>query len=295
MHVYPGKTMYARWRRFRFVTRTLICYKTTICWLDACLSSKTPGLVSRAPQCFERIHRPFLHNALQPDDILRVSLEHQRFACKLLPSIAGEIAKSGVAVVATFSVGEESWQVVIEVLEQFKREGDWTLSIKDAEGYSVVSCSFSIASLGGRIFRPRLMIGSVQGPAQGRNGQELFRSLTHKWHGWRPKQLAVRLIQEIAHEINARNVLIVSNDSHVYASWRYPSFRYRIAADYQTLAIECGAKRQWRGWLILGCAKTPRKGRDDEEFVTRRGRRTALLRQLTEQIRCSIGLTESSN
>ncbi|WP_404984115.1 DUF535 family protein [Caballeronia sp. LZ034LL] len=288
---YPGRHYFARWRRFRFLIRTVLCYKTTISWLDACLTSRLPGLTCQAPQCFERTHRPFLHNAFRPNEIVRVSLEHQRYAYELLPSIACEIAKSGRAVIARFRLGDESWQIVLEVLEQFKREGDWTLSIKNSDGSSVVSCSFSIAALGGRILRPRILIGNVQGPGKGQDGLCLFRSLTRKWHGWRPKWLAVRLIQVIAVEINARSVLMVTNDTHVYASWRYPSFKHRIAADYKALAIECGATQQWRGCLLLAKARAGGKGRCDDLALSRRDRRTKLLTHLTQQIQCSIRST----
>ncbi|SAK51530.1 hypothetical protein AWB80_01656 [Caballeronia pedi] len=285
---YPDRTSFARRRRIRFLMRAALSLRTTVLWLDACSGSKYPGLAAHGAWCLERIHRPFLHKALFPREILRVSLEHQQYVYGLLPSISVQIAEAKCAAIASFSVGLERWHVALEVLDRFRKEGDWTLCIRDSEGDRVASCTFSIASLKGKIPRPRILIGCVQGPDKSTKGRDLFRSLTRKWHGLRPKHLAIYLLQLIAREIDAHNVLIVSNDAHVYSSWRYPTLRSRVAADYGTLASECGAARNWRGWLLLGKAKQLSGDPCADQPTTRRHRRGLLIAQLDMQVRCAI-------
>ncbi|MDR5755611.1 DUF535 family protein [Caballeronia sp. LZ035] len=281
---YPGNTCFERRRRIRFFIRSTLTLGTTTRWLDACSGSKYPALAAQAPLLLERVHRPFLHKALLPGDILRVSLEHQEFVHDLLPAIAKKLERGESAMVASFSAGAEQWKVVLEVLSQFRKEGDWTLCIRDANGLRLVSCSFSIASLRGKIPRPRVLIGCVQGPDRNTKGRELFRSLTRKWHGLRPKHLVVYLMQMIAREIAAHNVLIVSNAAHIYSSWRYSTSRTRVAADYETLAVECGASKSWRGWLLLGAAKESNVDPCNQEPMTRSSRRKILIEQLSMQV-----------
>ncbi|BAO87875.1 DUF535 family protein [Caballeronia cordobensis] len=285
---YPDKTRFARRRRIRFLMRAALSLKTTVLWLDACSASRYPGLAAQGAWCLERIHRPFLHKALFPREILRVSLEHQQYVYGLLPSIATQIADVKRAVIATFSVGTERWQVALEILDQLRKEGDWTLCIRDEQGIRVASCSFSIATLKGKIPRPRILIGCVQGPDKSTKGRDLFRSLTRKWHGLRPKHLVIYLLQIIAREIDAHNVLMVSNSAHIYSSWRYPTLRSRVASDYGTLAAECGATRHWRGWLLLRKARQVSSSPCAHEPKTRRHRRGLLVAQLDMQVRCAV-------
>ncbi|WP_350029716.1 DUF535 family protein [Caballeronia sp. AZ1_KS37] len=285
---YPDNTCFARRRRIRFFMRAALSLKTTAIWLDACSASIYPGLVAQGACCVERVHRPFLHKGLSPREILRVSLEHQKYVYRLLPSIATDIAKSKSAHIASFSVGTERWRVALEVLDQFRKEGDWTLCIRDENGIRIASCSFCIASLKGKIPRPRILIGCVQEPDKSMNGRELFRSLTRKWHGLRPKHLAIYLLQLIAREIDAHSVLIVSNHAHVYSSWRYPTSRCRIAADYETLAVECGATRNWRGWFLLKKAKHMSDDLCAGQATTRWHRRKLLLAHLDKQVRGAV-------
>lgn len=100
--------------------------------------------------------------------------------------------------IASFAVGAERWHVSLESIDQFQKEDDWTLCIRDARDRRIVSSTFSLAYLRGKVRRPRLCIGSVQGPDNSMNGRELFRALTKRWYGLRLKMLVIYLAQCIA-------------------------------------------------------------------------------------------------
>ncbi|WP_028225609.1 DUF535 family protein [Paraburkholderia ferrariae] len=279
--LYPGDTLFHRWRRTRLWLRSLVCWHPTIVWLRRCSNSPLREIVMRHPRALERPHRPFLHKAFGSYDRIAVSLYHQAWSLRYAPNITQRIAREGSTVIARFAVGAEQWQVTLESLDQFQMEGDWTLCIRDMAGRRVVSCTFSVACLGGKIERARLCVGSVQGPDSPSNGRELFRALTKRWHGLRPKVLAVYLAQCVAAGMGAHGTVIIAKRSHIYESWRYCLRRRRVSADYDALSRECGAAARWNGWFLL--PRPPAYGWSDSGNAIRR-RRNALRASLAAQI-----------
>ena len=249
--LYPGSSMFHRWRRLRLWLRSLIAWRSTQVWLKRCAISPLLDLVQRHPAALERMHRPFLHTRFSPRERLTASLDHHALAQQRVPQLAARIAAAGSTSIASFAVGAERWHVSLESIEQFQKEGDWTLCIRDAWDRRIVSCTFSLACLGGKVRRPRLCIGSVQGPDKSVNGRELFRALTKRWYGLRPKVLVIYLAQCVAAALEVGGTFIVSKQAHIYANWRYCLRKRRVDADYDSLSLECGALARWNGWFVL--------------------------------------------
>jgi len=287
--LYPGASRFRRWRRTRFWLRSLICWRTTTVWLERCSSAPLLDLVKRHPATLERMHRPFLHGRFTPGERLAASLDHHMLTQQRAPHLANRIAAEGRVPVAHFSVGLERWQVSLESIEHFQREGDWTLCIRDALDQRVVSCTFSLAYLGGKVRRPRMCIGSVQGPDKSVNGRELFRALTKRWHGLRPKIFVIYLAQCVAQALDVGGTFIVSKHAHVYANWRYCLRKRRVSADYDSLSRECGAFNDWNGWFVLAPPALYLAGHQgtDTGNAARR-KRYALRADVASQIKASL-------
>jgi uncharacterized protein VirK/YbjX len=79
----------------------------------------------------------------------------------------------------------------------------------------------------------------------------------------------------------------LSNEAHVYSSWRYLFRGRRIKADYRALARDCGARRSWRQWPVLPMPHR-RLAHDAVGNDAVRRRRHALLAALDEQIRDAV-------
>lgn len=292
--LYPGTSVFHRWRRMRLWLRSLMSWRSTQVWLNRCAVSPLHDLVQRHPTALERMHRPFLHTRFSPRERLMASLDHHALTQQRVPQLAARIAAVGSATIASFAVGAERWHVSLESIEQFQKEGDWTLCIRDARDQRIVSCTFSLAYLGGKVRRPRLCIGSVQGPNNSINGRELFRALTKRWYGLRPKVLVIYLAQCVAAALDAGGTFIVSKQAHIYANWRYCLRKRRVAADYDRLSMECGALARWNGWFVLAPPArylAERQG-DDTGNATRR-KRYALRSALAAQIRHSVTASKS--
>jgi len=288
---YPGSGSRWRSRRLRFLFRSLIWWKTTVPWLFVCLRSRHADIAAQCPWILERIHRPFLHRSLSARQRLTVSVEHAYLSYKLAPRIVDELERDGLCPLAIISSSERRWYVQVEMLSRFEKEGDWTLTIRDSQGYRLVSCTFSIATIGRRRQRPRLLIGCVQGPDRSVDGRDLYRTLTKQWHGWRPKSLVIYLAQSLANVLGLRSALMVDNDTHVYASWRYRCAKHRIAADYRGLCPALGNTPSWQGWLVLGIPQARRARADaghEAQPGTVRANRQQLRSSLDVQIRSSV-------
>jgi uncharacterized protein len=249
--LYPRETLFHRWRRVRLWLRSMVWWNATIVWLRQCEISPLRDIVWRDPIVYERMHRPFLHGRFDARKRLAASLDHQTFTMREAPRLAAQIARDGYRKIAHIERGDERWTVTLESIERFCKEGDWTLCIRDSEGRRVVSCTFSFAYLGGKRSRVRMCIGSVQGADSPLNGRELFRALTKRWYGLRPKVFVIYLAQCVASAMNAQGTLLVSTRSHIYSSWRYCLRKRRVAADYDELSRECGALAHWRNWHVL--------------------------------------------
>jgi uncharacterized protein VirK/YbjX len=287
--LYPGAKLHQRWRRVRLCLRSLLWWQATTVWLTRCSKSPLRELVTRHPTALERPHRPFLHCGFSSRERIAASLDHQALTQRRVPHIVQSIAREGYVPIARFSVGPEGWQVSLESLAQFQKEGDWTMCIRDADGRRIVSCTFSLAYLGGKVRRPRLCIGSVQGPDTSVNGRELFRALTKRWHGLRPKVFIVYLAQCVAAELDTGGTFIVSKQAHVYGSWRYCLRKRRVAADYDGLSRECGAAASWNGWFVLApLSRYAKQAEGEPAGNALRRKRNTLRNDVVRQIRCNL-------
>ncbi|CAG9269388.1 DUF535 family protein [Paraburkholderia caribensis] len=290
--VYPDNIGFHRVRRLRFLIRSLIWWRTTIPWLVVCIRSRHSDVVRRYPWIIERIHRPFLHRSLSPRQRLGVSVEHAYLSRALAPRIVNELVRDGLCPLAMMSSCAERWYVQVEMLHRFSKEGDWTLTIRDARGARLVSCTFSIATIGGKRLRPRLLIGCVQGPDRSMDGRDLYRLLTKQWYGLRPKSLIVYLAQSLADALGLQSVLMVKNESHVYSSWRYRHPKHQISADYRSLCSTLGSLRSWEGWFVLDVPQARVKDRQGitspDQLATKREKRKLLKNSLDVQIRTAV-------
>jgi uncharacterized protein len=250
---YPLPRVLHRWRRARLWLRSMLWWHTTTAWLRQCETSPLRDIVQRDRKLFERMHRPFLHGGLSASERLAVSLGHAAITAREAPRLTAQIARYGCRQIARIERDNERWGVTLESLERFGKEGDWTLCIRDSAGHRLVSCTFSFAYLGGNGRRARMCIGSVQGPDSSLDGREMFRTLTKRWHGLRPKVLIVYLAQCVASalKIDARGTLLVSNRAQIYSNRRFCLRKPRLVADYDALSGECGSSAQWQGWNVL--------------------------------------------
>lgn len=284
---YPSPTWLHRLRRLRFLMRTTVWRRSTMGWLRRCAQEPFRKSIDRSPFNIERMHRPFLHAGLNARQRLRLSLEHDHLTATRAPHVARAVRERGTARIATLRVHDETWYVTAEAIERFQMEGDWTIAIRDSEAMRIVSCTFCIASLGGRARRPHLLIGCIQGPDAAPGGRALYQSLTRRWLGLRPKPLVVFLAQSLARAMGVRTTLIVSKEAHVYSSWRYLFRNRRIKADYRSIARDCGAKHTWKKWHITALSWCGPAGGAAGKTAAQR-RRRALLGELDEQIRAAV-------
>jgi uncharacterized protein VirK/YbjX len=239
------------WRKLKFSLRATIWLSETLRWVQRCAATPYVHAVMREPWLLERIHRPFLSAHFCVQERLRISLEHDDYTNLVFPELAKQLHIHGFIELGQFSIKEERWSIRLELIPRFRQEGDWTISIRDASGARLVSCAFCIASVAGKVKRPRLLIGCVQGQQRQVDGKASFKKLTKQWAGLRPKFLVVTLTQALAALCGVRHTLLISDESHVFANSRYALRSQRFSAKYNEFAKALNSRQMWQGWHII--------------------------------------------
>ena len=138
--------------------------------------------------------------------------------------------------------------IAIDRPDWFMREGELTINL-----FTEAFRAYSLAFTFGRVAGQRVLyVGCIQGRhAQGI--EVLYRNLTKKLHGWRPRDVMVSLIQMIGAATDVSTIYLVSDDARVHRH-RYFGDRHEglISANYDEIWTEHGAVAGTGGFFELG-------------------------------------------
>jgi len=139
-------------------------------------------------------------------------------------------------------------RLVIDRPNWFMREGELTINLFTDE-FRAYSLAFSVGRAGGERV---LFVGCIQG-RQADNVDQLYRELTKKLHGWRPRDLMVSLVQMIGSASGARTIRLVSEAARVH---RHEYFGHKgeslVSANYDDIWREHQAVPGRGGFFDLG-------------------------------------------
>lgn len=133
-----------------------------------------------------------------------------------------------------------------------QREGSLGLSLVDQNNRRIYATTISFENdHGGSMY-----IGVIQGPGKRvENRQQVIKSLTKSLHGLRPKALILEFALMLARCMNISQIYGISNQSHIYKSWRYIGRKRGniVTFDYDTHWKEYGATQKDRNFFSIPC------------------------------------------
>lgn len=236
--LYAGTDFKARWRRSRFVIRTLWYGGSSARWyafIDA--NPFRRRLTRLQPALAERPHRPYRRFDLDVG---------ARVACLVSHGLALEqlgwqqlVLRMGVqAVTIAHFIGKDGVErrLVLSHPGQFMKEGELCLHLCSG-ATRLYSAAFSLVGAFGSPAAEgvaALDIGCLQGPDDPA-ARELVRSTTKALHGLRPRDLMVTALKMLAEAAHAPTLVGVGGARHVYRHWRK---RRKIAFDYDACWAE---------------------------------------------------------
>lgn len=168
----------------------------------------------------------------------------------------------------------------IERPGKFAHEGESTLHLVRA-GRPLYTLAFTLGERGGRRVA---YVGALQG-MNSPDALELYRDLTHRLHGLRPRDLLVVAFRHLCLALGVTRILAVGDAQRV-SSNAYFEASDRVLSSYDAAWAECGGVAAEDGFFALDPQVTPRaaEGVPPRKRALYR-RRYAMLDELARQIR----------
>lgn len=227
--------------------RALAFPRLTQGWLD--LLNAHPALRALAelqPRLLHKIYRPYLSSRFNRRERLAALASHYRFIVQHgLAALTAQAIPDGVELAAFSGKSGAQYSVRLRAITPMEREGELVLQLR-CNNALVQSVAFSFLLDG---IHASVGIGCLQGPQCGA-GLELARAATRDLHGLRPKNLLVRLVQQIGFAYGCCQMLMVGNDNRPV---RKQLRKGRVHADYDAFWQEMGALPRGDGDYALRC------------------------------------------
>jgi uncharacterized protein len=116
----------------------------------------------------------------------------------------------------------------------FEHEGELTVSLFESDR-RLYSLTFTLARIGAEL---TAYVGGLQG-LRSTEAVDIYRSLTHRMHGLRPRDLLVTAFRLLCDSLGVARILAIS-DSKRICSNSYHSPGERVFSSYDSVWIECG-------------------------------------------------------
>ena len=234
--------------RLKIRVRALLHPLQTPAWLR--LLNSHPAFseyVRNCPRFLYKVYRPYISNALRPEERLAAIQAHYEFVFRR--GLGQMVARASLGPVALAAVEGKSglpYEIQLRTVNMFDREGDLVLQLAQ-DGKIIYTVAFTVAPRAGH---PAISIGCVQG-GKTEDAREAIRLATRDLHGMRPKQLMVSLVRQLGFEYGCTRMHMVSNRNRVI----YKAIRHgRVLADYDLLWEELGAVKNAGGDYEIDCA-----------------------------------------
>lgn len=244
-HLHPNEPR----KRIRFVLRAWFYADIMKPWLEY-LSNQSqlePILIAH-PWLIERIHRPFLKATLTRQQRLQALIEHYQVCVKIgwIP-LFYHLAQNNIEI-AKWQGKKNTYQLQIAYTSRFGKEGEWTLHL-----YENQTRLYTVAFSFQQPENPYLFIGCLQGPT-GAVSKNLVRQTTRDLHDWRPRDLMLETIRQIAVQAKLQHIGLVRTQDHVYRHAR-SRFKKRNtdtawSFDYDLWAKEQNAVSNQDYWIL---------------------------------------------
>jgi uncharacterized protein VirK/YbjX len=234
------------------------------------------------PSLVNCVVHPYLDIEWGAERKLAVVAEHYRLLTGPLAFLS--FPPNEERLLAELAVPEQGVFVGLDKPGGYEHEGEVCFHLSSA-GLRLYTISFTLGEPGGVL---TAYVGGLQGVGGRVDALALYRDLTHRLHGLRPRDLLVVAFRLFCEAIGVQRILAISDRARVSTS-PYFENSVRVHASYDEIWLENGAEPAAEGFFLLVPGFTPR-GSDDIPARKRAlyRRRYALLDTLGEQLRRAV-------
>ncbi|WP_110779117.1 VirK/YbjX family protein [Cronobacter sakazakii] len=271
--------------RRKFMLRSLATPFATRRWLS--VLARQPmldALLHAQPGLPCRLHRPWLSVNVSRKAALAALEYHYQHIERLLPDtlMQGHLTRQGSTLATLSGKNDAQYRLDLAAIADLDKEGETTVIFRDANGVVLAEMTFTLCEVDGQ---SALFIGGLQG-AKAWVEHDQIQLATKACHGLFPKRLLLEAVCLLAQHFGVSQILAVSNETHIYGSWRYAKKKKdKLHADYDSFWESLGGEKDARGLYHMPLQIT-RKSL--EEIASKKRaeyrRRYELLESMTAQI-----------
>ncbi|EME1928567.1 VirK/YbjX family protein [Cronobacter sakazakii] len=271
--------------RRKFMLRSLATPFATRRWLS--VLARQPmidALLHAQPGLPCRLHRPWLSVNVSRKAALAALEYHYQHIERLLPDtlMQGHLTRQGSTLATLSGKNDAQYRLDLAAIADLDKEGETTVIFRDANGIVLAEMTFTLCEVDGQ---SALFIGGLQG-AKAWVEHDQIQLATKACHGLFPKRLLLEAVCLLAQHFDVSQILAVSNETHIYRSWRYAKKKKdKLHADYDSFWESLGGEKDARGLYHMPLQIT-RKSL--EEIASKKRaeyrRRYELLENMTAQI-----------
>lgn len=176
-------------------------------------------LLARQPRLPIRLHRPYMAVNIKRDFALDALCFHYQQMRQLLSreQQVSYLSQYGLNLAKFETKTGELFQLDLVSLVSLDKEGESTIVVRDAQLRILAEITFTLCRFNQQ---HTLFIGGLQGAAND-VPHEIIQQATKACHGLFPKRIVMEALCQFAQVFQAEKIIAVSNDAHVYRSWRY--------------------------------------------------------------------------
>lgn len=231
-----------------------------------------------------RLHRPWLSLNFDQKKTLAALEYHYRAFCTHLPVTMRSrfYTPQGITLAELTGKNGEQYSIRFYADPRLDKEGEATLIFCDEQRTQLAGMTFALCKYQGK---RTLFIGGLQG-AKANIPHDAIQAATKGCHGLFPKRILLEACTELTAYLDAEQIIAVSNDTHIYQSWRYRKKKQgQLHADYDSFWESLNGERTAEGTFRLPLF-IARKAMEDIASKKRAEyrRRYALLDSLQSQI-----------
>ncbi|EOW6769764.1 VirK/YbjX family protein [Cronobacter muytjensii] len=233
--------------RRKFMLRSLVTPFATRRWLAVLAQQPMlDALLHAQPGLPCRLHRPWLSVNVSRQQALAALEYHYQHIVRLLPSalMHGHLTRPGVTLALLTGKNDAQYRLDLAAVADLDKEGETTVIFRDAAGVVLAEMTFTLCEVDGK---STLFIGGLQG-AKAWVEHDKIQLATKACHGLFPKRLLLEAVCLLARHFAVSQILAVSNDTHIYRSWRYAKKKKdKLHADYDSFWASLGGEKDAQG------------------------------------------------
>ncbi|AGE86878.1 DUF535 domain-containing protein [Cronobacter sakazakii] len=233
--------------RRKFMLRSLATPFATRRWLS--VLARQPmldALLHAQPGLPCRLHRPWLSVNVSRKAALAALEYHYQHIERLLPDtlMQGHLTRQGSTLATLSGKNDAQYRLDLAAIADLDKEGETTVIFRDANGVVLAEMTFTLCEVDGQ---SALFIGGLQG-AKAWVEHDQIQLATKACHGLFPKRLLLEAVCLLAQHFGVSQILAVSNETHIYRSWRYAKKKKdKLHADYDSFWESLGGEKDARG------------------------------------------------